>query len=108
MRCQVELPLERGGSVLVEGGELPPVGPEMRRVGKDHPTLAAWADKIFGEATAELTPVTASLVAQFRSISNPAAEIWIEAGAQTGAFIVSAEAAANFKASMTWRDSAEA
>ncbi len=47
---------------------------------------------------------------QLRSISNPPAEIGIEFGvqlsAQTGAFIASAAAAANFKVSMTWRGGA--
>jgi hypothetical protein len=51
------------------------------------------------------------LIAQLRSISNPPAEIGIEFGvqlsAQTGAFIASAAAAANFKVSMTWRGGAE-
>ena len=105
----VEFPLEQGGSVLVEIDE-PPAGPVMRGLGRDHPTLAERTDKTFEEATAAVTPAAASLIAQLRSISNPPAEIGIEFGvqlsAQTGAFIASAAAAANFKVSMTWRGDA--
>jgi hypothetical protein len=105
----VEFPLEQGGSVLVEIDE-PPAGPVMRGFGRDHPTLAERTDKTFEEATAAVTPAAASLIAQLRSISNPPAEIGIEFGvqlsAQTGAFIASAAAAANFKVSMTWRGGA--
>lgn len=105
----VEFPLEQGGSVLVETDE-PPAGPVMRGIGKDHPTLAERTDKTFEEATATVTPAAASLIARLRSISNPPAEIGIEFGvqlsAQTGAFIASAAAAANFKVSMTWRGGA--
>jgi Trypsin-co-occurring domain 1 len=105
----VEFPLEKGGSVLVEVDEVP-AGPVMRGMGKDRPTLAERTDKTFEEATAAVTPAAASLIAQLRSITNPPAEIAIEFGmqlsAQTGAFIASAAAAANFKVSMTWRDSA--
>ena len=105
----VEFPLEQGGSVLVEVDE-PPAGPVMRGLGRDHPTLAERTDKTFEEATAAVTPAAASLIAQLRSISNPPAEIGIEFGvqlsAQTGAFIASAAAAANFKVSMTWRSGA--
>ena len=55
----VEFPLEQGGSVLVEVDE-PPAGPVMRGLGRDHPTLAERTDKTFEEATAAVTPATAS------------------------------------------------
>jgi hypothetical protein len=106
MKRLVEFPLEQGGSVLVELDE-PPAGPVMRGLGKDRPSIAEQADKTFEEATAAVAPAAASLIARLRSISNPPAEIGIEFGvqlsAQTGAFIASAAAAANFKVSMTWR-----
>jgi hypothetical protein len=101
----VEFPLEQGGSVLVEIDE-PLAGPVMRGLGRDHPTLAERTDKTF-EAIAAVTPAAASLITRLRSISSPSAEIGIEFGvqlsAQTGAFIASAAAAANFKVPMTWR-----
>lgn len=105
----VEFPLKQGGSVLIEVDE-PPAGPVMRGIGKGSPSLAERTDKTFEEATAAVTPAAASLIAQLQSISNPPAEIGIEFGvqlsAQTGAFIASAAAAANFKVSMTWRSGA--
>jgi hypothetical protein len=109
MKRLVEFPLEQGGSVLVEIDE--PPGPVMRGLGKDRPGIAEQADKTFEEATAAVTPAAVSLIARLQSISNPPAEIGIEFGvqlsAQTGAFIASAAAAANFKVSMTWRGGAE-
>ena len=105
----VEFPLEQGGSVLVEVDE-PPAGPTMRGLGKERPSVAEQADKTFEEATATVAPAAASLIAQLRSISNPPAEIGIEFGvqlsAQTGAFIASVAAGANFKVTMTWRGGA--
>jgi Trypsin-co-occurring domain 1 len=105
----VEFLLEQGGSVVVEIDE-PPAGPVMRGLGRDHPTMAERTDKTFEEATAAVTPAAASLIAQLRLISSSLAEIGIEFGvqlsAQTGAFIASAAAAADFKVSMTWRGGA--
>ena len=105
MKRLVEFPLEQGGSVTVEVDELP-AGPVMRGIGKGNLSLAERTDKTFEEATAAVGPAAASLIAQLRSISNPPAEIGIEFGvqlsAQTGAFIASAAASANFKVSMTW------
>jgi hypothetical protein len=105
----VEFPLEQGGSVLVEVDESP-VGPTMRGLGKDRPSVTEQADKTFEEATAAVTPAAASLLARLRSIGDPPDEIGIEFGvqlsAQTGAFIASVAAGANFKVTMTWRGGA--
>jgi hypothetical protein len=106
----VEFPLEQGGSVLVEVGD-PAAGPVTRGIGSGRPALAERADQSFQEAVASVTPAAEVLIAQLRLISKPPAEIGIEFGvqlsAQTGAFIASAAAAANFKVSMTWRGGAE-
>ena len=102
----VEFPLEQGGCVLIEIDE-PPAGPVMRGLGKDHPTLAERTDQTFEEATASVTPAARSLIARLRSIEDPPDEIGINFGvqlsAQSGAFIASVAAAANFTVSMTWR-----
>ena len=102
----VEFPLEQGGSVLIEVDE-PPAGPTMRGFGKDRSALVEEADKTFEAATAAVTPAARSLIARFRSIDDPPDEVGIEFGvqlsAQTGAFIASVAAEANFKVSMTWR-----
>ncbi len=107
MKRLAEFPLEQGGSVLVEIDEAP-AGPAMRGLGKDRPALAERADKTFEEATAAVAPAARSLLARLRSTGDRPDEISIEFGvqlsAQTGAFIASAAAAANFKVSMTWRD----
>jgi hypothetical protein len=106
MKRLVEFPLDQGGSILIEVDE-PPAGPAMRGLGKDHSALVEKADKTFEDATAAVTPAARSLIAQLRSIDDPPAEIGIEFGvqlsAQTGAFIASVAAQANFKVSMTWR-----
>jgi Trypsin-co-occurring domain 1 len=102
----VEFRLDQGGSVLVEVDELPG-GPVVRGLGKDRSTLVEEADKTFEDATAAVTPAARSLIARLRSIEDAPDEVGIEFGvqlsAQTGAFIASVAAEANFKVSMTWR-----
>ncbi len=102
----VEFPLELGGSVLVEVDE-PPGGPVMRGIGKDRSALVEKADETFEDATAAVMPAARSLIARLQSIDDPPDEVGIEFGvqlsAQTGAFIASVAAQANFKVSMTWR-----
>jgi Trypsin-co-occurring domain 1 len=106
MKRLVEFPLEQGGSVLIEVDE-PPAGPTMRGLGKDHSTLVEKADKTFEDATAAVTPAARSLIARLRSIDDPPDEVGVEFGvelsAQTGAFIASMAAEANFRVSMIWR-----
>jgi hypothetical protein len=106
MKRLVEFPLDEGGSVLIEVDE-PPAGPTMRGLGKDCSSLVEQADKTFEDATAAVTSAARSLIARLRSIDNPPDEVGIEFGvrlsAQTGAFIASVAAEANFTVSMTWR-----
>jgi hypothetical protein len=106
MKRLVEFSVDQGGSVLVEVDE-PPPGPVMRGIGKDQSTLVEKADKTFEDATAAVTPAARSLIGRLRSIDDPPDEVGIEFGvqlsAQTGAFIASAAAQANFRVSMTWR-----
>ena len=102
----VEFPLDQGGSVLIETDE-PPAGPATRGLAKDRPTLVEKADETFEDATAAVTPAARSLLTRLQAIDDPPDEVGIEFGvqlsAQTGAFIASAAAAANFKVSLTWR-----
>jgi Trypsin-co-occurring domain 1 len=106
MKRLVEFPLQEGGIVLVEIDESS-TGPAMRGLGKDRSTLAERADRTFEEATATVTPVARSLVSRLRAMDDPPDEIGVEFGvqlsAQTGAFIASVAAEANFRVSMTWR-----
>lgn len=106
MKRLVEFPLEQGGSVVVEIDE-PPAGPAVRGLGKDHAALAERTDKTFEEATASVTPAAQSLIARLRSMDDAPDEIGIGFGvqlsAQSGAFIASVAAQANFTVSMTWR-----
>lgn len=107
MKRLVEFPLDQGGSVLVEVDE-PPAGPAVRGgLGRDRSTLVEKADQTFEDATAAVTPAARSLIARLRSVDNPPDEVRIEFGvqlsAQTGAFIASVAAEANFTVSMTWR-----
>lgn len=106
MKRLVEFPLDQGGSVLVEVDE-PSALPVTRGIGKDRADLVEEADKTFEDATAAVTPAARSLIARLRSIDNPPDEVGIVFGvqlsAQTGAFIASVAAQANFTVSMTWR-----
>ena len=106
MKRLAEFPLDEGGSVLVEVDE-PPGGPVTRGLRKDRSALVEQADQTFEDATAAVTPAAQSLIDRLRSIKDPPDEVAIEFGvqlsAQTGAFIASVAAEANFKVSMTWR-----
>jgi Trypsin-co-occurring domain 1 len=100
----VEFPLDHGGNVLVEVTD-PAVEPVMRGL-KDSTVLVQQADRTFEAATAAITPAARSLISRLRSLEEAPDEIGIEFGlqlsAQTGAFIASVAAEANFKISMTW------
>ena len=102
----VEFPLEDGTTVLVEVAETSP-GVTMRGLGKDRQSVAERADRTFEEATAAVVPAASGLMGRLRAAPDPPDEIGIEFGvelsAQTGAFIASATAAANFKVSLIWR-----
>jgi len=106
MKRLVEFPLDEGGSVLVEVADLA-AGPVMRGLGEDSSALVEKADKTFENATAAVTPAARGLIARLRSIDDPPDEVGMEFGvqlsAQTGAFIASVAADANFKVSMTWQ-----
>jgi hypothetical protein len=107
MKRLVEFPLQRGGSVLVEVDELPTGAVTRGLGGTDHLAGAERTDKTFERATAAVIPAARSLIARLQSVDDPPEEIGIEFGvqlsAQTGAFIASVAAEANFKVSMTWR-----
>jgi hypothetical protein len=109
MKRLVEFQLDQGGSVLVEVDD-PLGGPVMRGLGKDRSALVEKADETFEDATAALAPAARSLIARLRSLDDAPDEVGIEFGvqlsAQTGAFIASVAAEANFKVSMTWRRAA--
>ena len=107
MKRLVEFPLDQGGSVVVDE---PLPEPVTRGLGKDRSALVEEADKTFEDATAAVTPGARSPIARLRSIDDAPDEAGIEFGvqlsAQTGAFIASVAAEANFKVSMTWRRTA--
>jgi hypothetical protein len=106
MKRLVEFPLDQGGSVLVEVDD-PPDGPVTRGFGRDRSTLVEQTDKTFEAATAAVTPAACSLIARLRSMEDAPDEVGIQFGvqlsAQTGAFIASVAAQANFRVSRTWR-----
>jgi hypothetical protein len=106
MKRLVEFPLDQGGSVVIEVDD-PPGTPVTRGLGKAGSTLVEKSDKTFEDATAAVTPAARSLIARLRAMDDAPDEVGIEFGvqlsAQTGAFIASMGAEANFKVSMTWR-----
>ena len=105
MKHLVQFPLDDGGSVVVEVDE-PFDGPVMRGLGKDRSAVVEEANRTFEDATA-VTPAARSLITRLRSMDDAPDEVGVEFGvqlsAQTGAFIASVAAEANFKVSMTWR-----
>jgi hypothetical protein len=111
MKHVVEYTSDEGGSVLVEVDEAS-AGPVMRGSGTDRFSLVEKADRTFEDATATVTPAARSLIARLQSIDDPPDEVGIVFGvqlsAQTGAFIASVAAQANFTVSMTWRRSGAA
>ena len=106
MKRLVQFPLDDGGSVVVEVDE-PLDGPVMRGLGKDRSAVVEEANRTFEDATAAISPAARSLIARLRSMDDAPDEVGVEFGvqlsAQTGAFIASVAAEANFKVSMTWR-----
>ena len=106
MKRLVEFSFEQGGSVFVEVDE-PSTGAVTRGLGGKEHFAVTEADKTFEQATAAIIPAARGLIARLRSVDDPPEEIGIEFGvqlsAQTGAFIASVAAEANFKVSMTWR-----
>jgi hypothetical protein len=106
MKRLVEFSLDEGGSVLVEVDE-PSAGPVVRGSGSGRSTLVEKADKTFEDATAAVMPAARSLIARLRSVEDAPDEVQIGFGvqlsAQSGAFVASVAAEANFTVSMTWR-----
>ena len=104
MRRLVEFPLDQGGTVLVEVDE---GGPVMRGIAKDRAALVEEADRTFEAATSVVAPAARSLIARLRAMADAPDEVGGEFGlqlsAQTGAFIASAAAQANFRITVTWR-----
>jgi Trypsin-co-occurring domain 1 len=107
MKQIAAFPLEDGGSILVEVDEPAAAGPVVRGLGQERSKLVEQAGTSFEEATAAVTPAAHSLISRLRAVADPPDEIGLEFGlqlsAQTGAFIASVAAEANFKVSMTWR-----
>ena len=109
MKRLVQFSLDESSSVVIEVDE-PSDGPVMRGLGKDRSILVEEANKTFEDATAAIAPVARSLITRLRSMDDALDEVGVEFGvqlsAQTGAFIASVAAEANFKVSMTWRRAA--
>jgi len=106
MKRLLEFSLDEGGSVLVEVDESP-AGPVTRGIRSDRSTVVEKADKTFEDATVAVTSAARGLIARLRSIEDPPDEVGIVFGvqlsAQTGAFIASVAAEANFTVSLTGR-----
>lgn len=105
VNCLVESSLVEDGSVRVEVDD-PPEGLVTRGVGHDCSAVVEKADKTFQDATPAVTSAR-SLIGRLRSFEDPPDEVGIVFGvqpsAQSGAFIASLAAEANFTVSMIWR-----
>jgi hypothetical protein len=102
----VEYPLEEGGTVLVQLHDVPSVG-VTRGLGQRAEDITQRSTRTFEDATRSVTPAAYSLISRLQQLARPPQEIRLEFGiqltAETGAFIASVGAEANFKVSLTWR-----
>ncbi|HKQ07601.1 MAG TPA: CU044_2847 family protein [Blastocatellia bacterium] len=104
MKRIVEVPLEQGGTLLIEVDD-----PEIRTgIRSISPTeVAEQAKQTFESALEKIKPAASAIVDKLKSISDPPDQIGVEFGiklsAKASAFIASSDAEANFKVSLTWK-----
>jgi len=103
----VEFPLEDGGSILVEV-DAAAAGPVTRGLGDRH-GVTEQARQTFEQAIAQVHPAAQALLTRLRAVADAPQEIGVEFGlelsAEAGAFIAMASSTANFKVTLTWRQS---
>jgi hypothetical protein len=82
-------------------------GPVTRGIGAQ--SISTRASQTFDEAISRVRPAAEAIVAQLRSLATAPDEVGLEFGlglsADVGAFIAAASATANFKVTLTWRQS---
>jgi hypothetical protein len=102
MKRLVEFPLDQGGSILVEVEE-PAASPTMRGLEGSLRPCGSRPMRPLRMPSRRSLPRPVSLIARLRSIDDPSDEVGVEPSAQTGTFIASVAAQANFRVSLTWR-----
>lgn len=104
----IEFAVGGGQSIFVEA-EDPAASVVTRGIGTQ--SIATRASQTFEEAISRVRPAAEAIVAQMRNLAATPDEVVVEFGltlsAEAGAFIAAAGTAANFKISLTWRNSAE-
>jgi Trypsin-co-occurring domain 1 len=103
----IEFPLDAGGSVLVEIEEIEPEGGVIRAARPAE--LATKAIQTFESALETIKPAAGTIIAKLRSLSEPPDEVGVEFGiklsADAKAYIASVGAEANYKVTLTWKNS---
>jgi hypothetical protein len=113
MKRLVEFPSESGEPILVEVEDVGQGG-EMRR-GLSTSAVVERAQTSFEDALEKARPMASSLVGKLRAIGdaagNPPDEVQVEFGlvlsAEAGAVLAAASAGANYKVTMSWKQSPE-
>ncbi|HXM49974.1 MAG TPA: CU044_2847 family protein [Pyrinomonadaceae bacterium] len=99
----IEIPLDGGGSVLLEVGENG--GGTKRGLGRTE--ITEKATQTFEEAITKIRPVADAIIDQLRQLVVAPEEIGVEFGiklnADAKAYIASAGAEANFRVTLKWK-----
>jgi hypothetical protein len=100
----LEVPVQEGGSILIEVDESPN-GPALRGRGR----AAAPSTEVLEDILAGLGPATRAVLAQLRALADAPHEIEVEFGvkisAEASVIIARAGTEANFRVALKWTDS---
>jgi hypothetical protein len=100
----IEVPLERGGSILIEA-DAPSSGEVLR--GRAAAQVIEQVSQTLEEALSHVRSTADVLIAQLRAIPQRPDEVSVEFGIKFGAkgsvYIAGGEAEANFKVALKWK-----
>lgn len=104
----IEVPLEKGGSILIEVGA--PTSGEVLR-GKGATQVIEQVSQTLEKALSHVRSTADVVIAQLRSIPQTPDEVSVEFGIRFGAkgtvYIAGGEAEANFKVALKWKKETE-
>jgi len=102
----VEIPLQEGGSIVVEVNDWKEEG-GTRRVSRGAEEEITKAPQTFEQAISKIRPVTEKVITTLRELIQKPDEIEMEVGfslsAESGVIIASASTSANYKVTLRWK-----